>query len=70
MPKGNKKLYKDGASMKNKKLSWCVVHVHNGKPEYKEFFCTRESARVYMRTWKDIAVAANRKLVLQHYTNA
>ena len=56
--------------MKKQKLTWCVVHIHNGKPEYREFFCTRESARVYMRTWKDIAIAANRKLVLQHFVEA
>ena len=56
--------------MKTTKLAWCVVHMHNGTVEHKEFFCTRESARIYMRTWKDIATAAKRKLILQHFVEA
>lgn len=57
--------------MAKQKLSWCVVHIApHGTVEYREFFCTREGARIYMRTWKDIALAANRKLVLEHYTDA
>lgn len=54
--------------MKTQKLTWCVVHIGpRGTVEHKEFFSTRQSARIYIRTWNDIALAANRRLVLQHF---